>query len=521
MQFKPLFIGCILSLFTTTLSAQDLPPGLDAYINKVLATFEVPGIGLAVVKDGKIVLAKGYGVKKMGTRDAVDAHTLFPIASNSKAFTATALGLLVEEGKIQWDDKVIDHLPGFRMSDPFVTSQMTVSDLLVHRSGLAPYVGDLLQFPPSDYTREQIVQKLRYIPLTTSFRSTYAYDNILYLVAGELIKAVSGMEWEDFIRTRILEKNGMLETISRFSLIKNVTNKAMPHARFDGQVKPIEYFFEHGFGDVTNPAGGIVSNASDMARWLIVQLDSGRTLNGNRLFKPATTNALWKMITPMPVPTVHELLKPAQADFAGYGGGFHISNYRSWKTVSHGGKLDGFVSRVLLVPGMKLGIAILTNQESGSAYYAIINHILDHYMKAPRFDWMQAYKKTETMRFEAIAAREKQSQAARDSLSRPSLPLLRYAGTYTDAWYGDVTITHENNQLIMRFTHTPGLTGRLEHWQYNTFIVRWENRELKADAYVNFSIDQDGKIDRVTMKAVSALTDVSFDFHDLLLLPQR
>ncbi|HEY8387894.1 MAG TPA: serine hydrolase, partial [Parasegetibacter sp.] len=462
----------------------ELPPDIDQYIENVLSTFKIPGIGIAVVKDGKVLMAKGYGVRKLGSPERVDSKTLFPIASNTKAFTATALSLLVAEGKISWSDPVVKHLPWFRLSNPFVTNELNIKDLLVHNSGIAAYAGDLMQFPPTNFTRTEIVRKLEHLPLSASFRSTYAYDNVLYLVAGELIKAVSGMEWEDFIQTRILDKVGMTESFTRFSLFRNKGNIAASHAPVNGQVKHLESFFEQGFGDASNPAGGIVSNAEDMAKWLIVQLDSGRLGNGDRLLTSSAAAELWKGVTPMPVSIAHSAVAPAQTDFNAYALGFRVHTYRKLKEVTHGGKLDGFVSNLKLFPELGLGIMIMTNQETTNGCQAIAYYITDYIAGLPKFDWLKGYAEVEAARFRRIAEIENYSEASRDKGKGPSLSLEKYCGTYEDAWYGKVHISMENGKMKMQFAHTPLLQGELEHWHYDTFVVRWKERNLRADAYV-------------------------------------
>ena len=260
------------------------PPGFDAYVATVLKTFTVPGVAVAIVKDGKVVLARGYGVRRLGDPTPVDAQTQFGIASNTKIFTATALAILVEEGKVEWDAPVIRYLPWFAMYDPFVTRELTVRDLLVHRSGLGLGAGDLLWWPPSTYDRKEIARRLRYITPATSFRSAYAYDNVLYLVAGEVIEAVSGQTWEEFVRTRILARVGMTHSDVAHSAAGRPGNVATPHAEVNDTVRPVAPFLS----DNTNPAGGIVSGAEDMAKWVMVQLDSGRTADGSRLFSPAS-----------------------------------------------------------------------------------------------------------------------------------------------------------------------------------------------------------------------------------------
>ena len=273
------------------------PPDLDAYVERVLRAFDVPGLALAIVRNGQVVVSKGYGVRKLGEPPAVDAQTLFGIASNTKLFTATALGLLVEERKIAWDAPVVQYLPGFQMWDPFVTRELTIRDLLVHRSGLGLGAGDLLWWPASTYDRKEIARRLRFIRPATSFRSAYAYDNVLYLVAGEVIEAVSGQSWEDFVATRILAKVGMRGSNVRHSAAAAGGNIASPHAPIDRVVRAIKPFDS----DNTNPAGGINSSADDMAKWMMVQLGRGRLADGSRLFSENTWRQLTTLVTPMPL----------------------------------------------------------------------------------------------------------------------------------------------------------------------------------------------------------------------------
>ena len=308
-------------------SAGSAPTDLDAWVARAMTTFEVPGIAVAVVKDGKVVVAKGYGVRKLDDRAPVDAQTLFGIASNTKAFTATALGLLIEQGKLRWDDRVVDLLPWFQLSDPYVTRELTVRDLLVHRSGLGLGAGDLLWWPSSTYNRREIARRLRYLPLATSFRSAYAYDNVLYLVAGEVIEAVSGQSWEDFVGSRILAKVGMTLSNVQHSAATRGGNVATPHARVDGRVRPIAPFDS----DNTNPAGGINSCAQDMARWLLVQLSEGQLADGSRLFSSATSRQLMSIVTPIPIGDGAPELRELRPSFNGYGLGFGIRDYRGHK----------------------------------------------------------------------------------------------------------------------------------------------------------------------------------------------
>jgi len=499
-----------------------LPPDLDADVARALRTFQVPGVAVAIVKDGKVVLARGYGIRRVGDTATVDARTRFGIASNTKAFTATALGLLVEEGKLEWDAPVVRYLPWFALSDPWVTSQLTVRDLLVHRSGLGLGAGDLLWWPTSTYDRKDIARRLRFIPLATSFRSAYAYDNVLYTVAGEVIEAVSGQSWERFVQSRLIDRLGMTHTTLLHSDAGQEGNVAATHGLVDGAPRVTPPMLS----DNTNPAGGINTGAEDIARWLIVQLDSGRLADSTRLFTPRTTRALWSIVTPMRFGTYPPELAPAQPQFLGYGLGLVIQDYRGRKIVTHTGGLPGYVSRVTLVPSLRLGIAVLTNAESGEMFDAITNRVLDHYLGAPRYDWIAAYLTLRQRADSQITAQEAAATAARDTASRPSLPLARYAGTYTDPWYGGVTITEQDGTLRIAMGHTPELAGRLEHWQYDTFVARWDgrenmSREMRADAFITFQLTPDGTVEQAKMRAVSPATDFSFDFHDLLLKPSN
>lgn len=517
---KKVYLIFILLISFPLLAQKKLPKtlaGIDNYVASVMREFKVPGVGLAIVQDGAVIMAKGYGIQKLGESTPVDAQTLFAIASNTKAFTATALALLVEEGKIEWDAPVINYLPWFQLSDPYISREMTVRDLLVHRSGLALGAGDLLWWPPTDYDRKEIIRRLRHIPLAKSFRSTYAYDNVLYIVAGEVIETVSGQTWEDFIISRIFSPVGMKQSKPKHSAILEAGNNAAPHSEIDNKLQLVKPYINDNIG----AAGAIISCADDMAKWMMVQLDSGRLADGTALFKPATTRQLWGFVTPIAIQNPPVELAPLRSNFIGYGLGFGVRDYRGYKMVSHTGALSGFFSRVTMIPEFNIGVTVLTNQESSDAFNAIVYYVLDGLLKAPSHNWLEALKKLK----EKTAARLKDeiqtARDSRDSTSTPSLPMDKYAGTYADVWYGDISITYENENLMLRFLHSPALAGQLEHWQYDTFIVRWFDRDLRADAYITFNLNPDGSIEQAKMRAVSSATDFSFDFQDLHLKPAK
>ena len=494
----------------------DPPAELDAFVAEVMEAFDVPGLALAIVRDGRIVVARGYGVRHIERPDPIDAHTRFGIASNTKAFTATALALLVEEDRLEWDAPVIRYLPWFQMWDPWVTREITVRDLLVHRSGLGLGQGDLLGWPPSDRTREEIVRAIRWLEPVTSFRSAYAYDNVLYHVAALVIESVSGLTWEEFVATRIIEPLGMSDTrVSRAST-REGGNVATPHARVEGTVRPVSPFDATN----TNASGGINASATDMATWMLVQLDSGRVAGSERLFSPRTTSELWGIVTPIPFGPPPPELAPLDRSFNGYGLGFAVRDYRGRQMITHTGSLPGYVSRLTLIPGLDLGVVVLTNAEEGAAFEAITHLVLDHYLEAPAYDWLGAYVGLGARRDSVRAQDQLTSTVARDTASRPSLTLEEYADVYSDPWYGDVVVERAGGGLAIRFTRTPSLVGDLEHWQHDTFLVRWRDRELRADAFITFDLAPDGRIQAARMVPASPAVDFSYDFQDLRLKPR-
>ena len=503
-----------------------------AYVDSARKTFDVPGIAVAIVKDGHVVMEQGFGLRELGKPDKVDANTLFAIASNTKAFTAAALQQLAEQGKLDMDDRVIEHLPWFRMSDAYVTHEMRIRDLLAHRSGLSLGAGDLLYWPPTSYTTKEVVERLRNVPIKNSFRGHYAYDNILFAVATLVIEKASGQSYADYVRTHIFQPVGRDESLIDKTYLKPGMDVAMGHAKANFKqlqpVPPMAWLNDPG-------AGGIYASVHDLAKWMNVQLAGGALPGADgksaRLFSEDSQKQMWTMLTPIPVskPTVPEMAS-LEPNFFGYGEGWFLSDYQGQRLVWHTGGWPGMVSRLTLVPGLHLGVVVLTNQESGAAFNAVTYRVLDAYLRsqahagdarqaAPLQDWVAIYdkavKKSEAKADDSFA----KHAAARDKASKPSLPLAKYAGTYRDPWYGDVVISHEGGKLRLRFSKTAQLIGTLTPWQHDTFTVRWDDRALNADAFITFALDMDGHIREARMKPISPLTDFSFDFQDLRLTP--
>jgi CubicO group peptidase (beta-lactamase class C family) len=507
----------MLVLFAVTrVAAQSAPADLDEYVAKTMKTFDVPGVSVAIVKDGKVVVAKGYGVKKLGEPAAVDENTLFGIGSNTKAFTAAALATLVDEGKIAWDDPVYERLKGFQMYDPYVSKEMRIRDLLCHRSGLGLGEGDLMFWPHTNFTRDEVVYRLRFLKPATSFRSMFAYNNLMFVTAGQVVAAVSGRSWEDYVRDRIFVPLGMKTTNTSTDAFKSGGDYAFPHSKVDEKLQAIP--FEN--LDNAGPAGSINSSAAEMSGWVIMQLDHGKIPGSEeRIFSEKDSREMWMQQTVIRVGEgSDDGLNSLRPRLAGYGLGWFVRDYRGRKLVGHSGGVAGFVSHVEMVPEENLGVIILTNAEDDFAFDSILFHVLDSYLGGGTQDYTAAFKAVEDKRHKEAEETMQKAQQGRATASKPSLLPEKYAGDYTDPWYGKVNITLEGNQLVLRLERTPKGLADLQHWQYDTFKARWRDRTVE-DAFVTFALKPDGSIDHFTMVAVSPLADFSFDYQDLYFTP--
>ena len=505
-----------IALLALTLPAHGAEPAMpitsatiDDTVARAMAGFEVPGVAVGIIKDGKLIFAKGYGVREKGKSAPVDADTLFQIGSNTKAFTAAAIAILVDEGKLHWEDKVIDHLPQFRMYDPYVTREFTIRDLLTHRSGLGLGAGDLMFNPTTDMSRAEIMHGLRYLKPVSSFRSKFDYDNLLYIVAGEVIATASGQSWEDFVQSRILGPLQMTGCAARYDRIKDRSNLASPHSVVEGNLRAIPVVDLN----VVGAAGTINCNITGMAKWLETQLAAGRTPDGRTLFSPERGNEMWTVNTVLPIDP--RLAKLNRTHFSGYGLGWFMEDRFGYQRVAHTGGVRGTVTWVAMVPELNLGVLVFTNQENGGAMDAIGNQILDAYLGAPKRDWVDidiAYRKERADRAKAI-----EDQAAKGAATAgiPSLPLTAFAGDYVDSWRGAATVRLDDQRLSLKIDRTKDLEGTLTPYSGNIFIVRWNNRTLNADAFVRFEQGYDRKITGMTMQSISPATDFSFDFQDL------
>ncbi len=496
--------------------AATLDTAVDPIVTGFMRAFETPGIAVAIVRKGQPVWLKGYGVRTMGRAAPVDVHTSFGIASNSKAFTAAALAMLVEEGKLGWDDRLTQHMPDFKMADPAVTSLFNVRDLLVHRSGLPLGAGDLLYFPRSNRTVQDAVRALQFLQPVRPFRGGYDYDNILYIVAGALIEAKSGMSWRDFIRTRMLEPLGMADAVPSLELLKT-SNVAGRHARLGPPVRGVGpmQVIEPDESPVVDAGAGINASIADVAKWLEVQLALGALPDGKRLWSAESAAAMWSpqvVVSSSDGPTD---LNPVRSIMQGYALGWFVQDYRGRRLISHSGGLSGQVTQTALIPSAGIGVAVLSNTED-SVSGGIRNAILDHLLGVPAYDWVANYVARNKLATESAVAALGDGDAQRPA-GGPSLPLAAYAGRYRDPWYGDIVVKARGGALHIDFVPHPQFASRLDPWGTDAFRTRMTPGKGE-DAVVTFAVAA-GKVTGVTMKALSPLADFSYDYHHLAFVP--
>lgn len=506
---KNIFIA--ISLFTLgSLSAQITEKEVDVLVENTLKTFNVPGIAVGIVKDGKLVLAKGYGVANIQTKQKMDANTLVGIASNSKAFTASALAILVDEGKINWDDKVKKYLPEFKMYNDYVTEEFTIRDLLTHKSGLGLGAGDLMIWPDGhDFTPKDIVRNIQYLKPVSGFRTQYDYDNLLYVIAGEVIEKVSGKSWCDFVEERLMKPIGMTKSAASWRRLKDTTNVVVPHVPTNGKLEIVPRY--------TNPifdaAAGLYASVNDLSHWLIVQMNHGKYGENQQLFSEKQWKEMWTPQTILPMNNPH----PYSSNFRSYGLGWRLEDINGHLQVSHTGGLDGIVTQTIMIPDVKLGIIVLTNQQNGAAFTVISNTIKDSYLGLPKFDHL-AYFGQERRAKEDNADKvtdEVWAEVNQNLKAKTKIDFSQYTGTFKDNWFGEVTIYEQKGKWYFASKRSKRLVGEIFWQKDQSFVVKWNVRSFNADAHIFFDLDADGKINHFKMKAISPMTDFSYDFHDL------
>ena len=511
---KKLLFTCLFVLFSVISPSQPLSSGkIDRLTERVRKEFNVPGIAVAVVKDGAVIHMKGYGVRSIATGEKTDEKTLFAIASNTKAFTVAALGILIDEKRLTWDTRVIDIIPEFRLYDPYVTEDFRIMDLLTHRSGLGLGAGDLMMWPDSAmFTAGDIIRNLRHLKQASPFRTKYDYDNLLYVVAGEVVERVSGASWEEFVETRIMHPLGMTGSAASFRGIPDRSNIIDAHVPVDGrlQTAPKQENRLH------NSSGGIYSNISDLSVWVVCQLNRGRygpNLD-KQIFSEEVHTEMWSPQTIKPLKED----SPYKSHFSAYGLGWNLTDINGFLQVYHTGSHTGIVTRVTMLPELNLGIIVLTNQQADESHEAITYSIIDGYLGIIGADRVAALKESLLRKREEASGITEEAWAkveAQRTEAGSETDNSLFTGRYTDPWFGDVIITEVSGRLRFNAIRSPRLRGDMLHYTGNTFIVRWDDRTFDADAFAIFSFDREGIPESIRMEAISPLTDFSYDFHDL------
>ena len=440
---------------------------LDAYYSKALADWAVPGMSIAIVKDGQIIFSKGYGVKEIGKPGKPDAKSLFAIASNTKAFTSTAIAQLVDEGKLSWDDKVRKYLPDFALYDPWISAETTIRDLLCHRVGLRTFSGDILWYR-STLTVEEIIARVQYLPKNYDFRAGYGYSNVMYLTAGEVIEKVTGQSWHEYIRQHFFIPLGMARSVTTITELDKMGNYAMPHKLADGVHTPMPW---EEWATVA-AMGGIISSVEDMSQWMIFNLNHG-IWKKDTLLSSRSRNVLW---TPHNIHMVDHTKNDHRVHMRGYALGWTVSDYHGRYRVGHTGGYSGMLSAVTLIPDENLGIVVLTNGLKG-IFTPLIDYTIDAFLKVPERDWSrEALKRASNYRDTRIEERKR----SRLSGTRPTLPIDKYAGIYHTPAYGEIKVSERNGKLQLSFEHTPDLSADLEHWHQDVWEIKWHKPELLA-----------------------------------------
>lgn len=465
---------------------------LDDYIEKARQQWEAPGLAVAVVKDGKIIFAKGYGIRQLGKTEKVDGQTIFAICSTTKAITAAAMGMLVDEGKVKWDDKVIKHLPDFQLYDPYVTRELRVRDLFTHNAGLGN--ADFL-WGDTDLSSDEVLQRLRLLPPSYPFRGGYTYQNIMYLAAGKLIEKVSGISWEDFVEKRIFQPLGMTNTYSNQQRSLVQKNRSIPHHKIEGKIMPIT----DSNADAIAPAGSVWSSIEDMAKWMQFVLDSAN-VNGKPLLKPETYTEWLKpqaIVTDAGFYPTQTLTKP---HWKTYALGWFQHDYNGRAVSFHTGSLAGTIAILGTIPDEKVGVYVFGNLDHAEVRHAIMYKVFDVFGGQENGrDWSTEFKKLYDGLAQKSEEAEKKQLAQRVMSTKPSLPLEKYVGTYSSPLYGDLKITLQNGKLVGQSSSKTSI--HLEHWHYDTFQGSW-NKAWDGKSMITFHLAANGAPKRLELAGV-------------------
>jgi len=490
MKNNLILLFTIVSFYCSAQTVPDLKK-IDKYINQAQKDWDVPGFAVAIVKDGEVIFEKGYGVRKAGTKDQIDEHTLFAIASNTKAFIATSIVKLAEEEKLNLKDPVIKHLPYFKLYDDYATNHARVEDLLSHKLGLGTFSGDVIWYK-STFTVPEVISKIQYIPQAYEFRGGYGYSNMMYITAGEVIHRASGKNWDQYIQDNFLNPLGMSRTQTTIDHLGSVSNVATPHKWIDGKHRPISWATWNNSG----AAGGILSSVHDMSQWMMLHLNKGNW-QGTQIF---SINSQDEMIYPH---NTHKITSNSREyipsrHFNGYGLGFGLYDMHGQMIVTHSGGYDGMYSRLAMIPDLDFGVVILTNSMTGIGT-ALAYYIMDAYSGAEEKDWSKELHQSLKNGQEINAKRIEERVNARKKGTNPLVSASQYVGDYLDDMYGDLQVVEQDGNLRLLFPKAPALNATLTHWHYDTYQIEWDEEHAWFDfGTVSFDLDNNLNVTGMT-----------------------
>jgi len=507
----------LLLLFQVSfLYAQITPVQVDSLVTDAMNHFSVPGVAVGIVKDGEIIYNKGFGLQNIDDESGkVDEHTQFAIASNTKAFTSAALAILVDEGKLTWQTKVREIIPEFTLYNSYVSDNFTIEDLLTHRSGLGLGAGDLMIFPEGgDFTIHDILTNFQYFKPVSPFRTKFDYDNLLYIVAGEVIARVSGMSWHTFITKNIIEPLALTDTYYSYAAIKDKNNTATPHAVNNGIPHPIAPY-EMDLKKINGAAASIYSSVNDLSKWMIVQMNNGKYGDSlqQTLFSEKSHRAMWTLHTVTKTSTK----KRYNNHFSGYGLGWFLKDVKGYMSVSHTGGLPGMLSKVIMIPDLNLGVVVLTNSSNDGAgvFASVTQAIVDSYLGLDNNHWVEKYAGYFSSRKNKADSVTSQVWKTVEENKKVPVNNLAFIGIYKDDWFGKAEVYQKDGDLWFRSYRSPKLTGKMFFYRANTFAIKWNYRDMEADAFATFCLNEKGEAQSMTLKGISPDIDFSFDFQDL------
>lgn len=493
-------LAVLITLVPAEVRAQAAPlSGLDDYISRAMQAWEVPGLAIAVVRNDSVIHARGFGVRELGQPGAVDENTMFAIASTTKAMTTAALGMLVDEDKLDWDDHVSEHLPSYQLSDAFITHELTIRDLLTHRSGISRSDNLWIAGP---FDRAEVLRRARYLPSTSGFRAEYGYHNVMFLAAGEIVGAVSGMSWDDFIEQRLFRPLGMTRSTSHAADVETRDNVSGSHTRVNGAVRAVARRDYDNLGG----AGAVFASVRDMAQWIRLHLNDG-VYEGTRLLESRTLQELHTPQMVIRTDTTYQRMFP-NTIMRAYALGWIVQDYHGRKLVHHSGSLNNTRTQVGMVPSEGIGVVVITNLGSSNLQLAIMHRVLDALMGLPQRDYSAEYLELARRGEERSARSAREVEESRVPNTRPSLDLAGYAGTYESELYGNVTIALEDGRLVLRYA--PDYIADLEHWHHDTFRGTWRTRGF-GRSFVNFGLDRRARAVRLELDGFGEFRRVNRD----------